>query len=129
MCGHRLLGVVVDPVQIGRQAGVYWDCHDFRKFIRVERSETLLKFGITAGIAFDYKQIFAAGLDLVMPAVDRFNARDDVDASGQFLLYQCGGDVASCLLIRTGVEHNVLFCSHGGQDTGTWGFGQRRRDP
>ena len=60
---------------------------------------------------FDHKQPFMAGFHFTLPAIDGFDARDDIDAGGQPLLDQVARDLAGFVVGRGGGQDDS-FVGH-----------------
>src|ERR1700752_1090049 len=83
--------VLENPVEIGLVAQLHLDRDDLGKFVWVEPEDRLPELIETRGGRLDQQQRFAVLLDFALPAVDRLDLRDDVDAGGVAGLHQGAG--------------------------------------
>src|SRR5271166_1872072 len=74
---HRLF----DPIQVRRVAVADGDLNALRNFIRMQPTERIAQRSEGARRSLDDKQILGRSLNLALPAIDRFDTGNDVDAS------------------------------------------------
>ena len=81
------------------------DTDDFGKFIRVKIRNRVFNFAKRNGCGFNEQQYLLIPLNGALPAVQRLNPVNSVDAGGQSCFEQSGGDCVSRRSVRAGTQH------------------------
>src|SRR6478609_7031144 len=100
-----------DPVEIFAAACRHFQHHALREIIGMQFLHGIANAFERFGLGFDQEQPFRGGLYFLLPAIHRFDLRNDVDAGSQPALHQRVGDLSGFFL-RAGGGHNDTGIAH-----------------
>src|SRR5271169_1654391 len=86
-----------NPLQVGRTSIFDANLDALRKLVGMELTQHVTQAIKNLGCRLDHEQPLRCRLDLPLPAIDRFNLGNDVDAGGELALNQRMGDAASLI--------------------------------
>lgn len=110
-----LVTVIADPIEIRRVAGYYWDGNQLGKFVRMQPQQSFSQRFDAVQSGFDQQQDLGIIVQCTLPAIDRTQSGNDIDASGKSFLNQRACDLRRSVSIRTGAiqQMNSVWIRHG----------------
>jgi len=102
---RRWVSFAQQPVEVGVAGGFRSQNEELGNLVRVQAADGFFELGEVGGGGLDEEQELGRGFDLPLPAVDRGEAGDDVDACGESLVDEGAGDVFG-FVARAGGGHD-----------------------
>ncbi len=95
MLSPRWFAGLDEPVEVRLAGGFGSEDEEFRDLVGVELTEGGFEGFEVGGGGLNEEQSFGGGLDFALPAINRGEAGDDVDAGGKALVDKGAGDALS----------------------------------
>ena len=96
----RLTAVLGNPLQVFRQTARDWNENDLRNIVGMKRSQLVLKRRLPVFADFEKDERFVSRLDFFLPAVNRFDGRQNIRARRKAFAHQLVRNLARDFRVR-----------------------------